>query len=135
MKVCEYTYCQGECETAVAEVPDLPAEYRMRWRDTEPFMGTGPGRNDSPKTSKPRLGLLGGVTFALAQVADVLEFGLSKYPDVDNWRQVPRDKHIDALMRHVMSYAEGIKTDPESGKHHLAHAACRALFLVCLDDQ
>ena len=72
----------------------------------------------------------------LNQVIEVLEFGADKY-SVDNWQTVPdgRRRYTVALLRHSMAYARGEQVDDESGLHHLAHAACCALFIMWFDNQ
>lgn len=64
-------------------------------------------------------------------ILDVLEFGAKKY-GVDNWQQVPQaeTRYFDAAIRHLFAWREGEKIDPESGCHHLAHAACCVIFLL-----
>lgn len=68
---------------------------------------------------------------ALAQITDVLTFGANKYAD-ENWRKVadPERRYIAAAMRHIEAYRAGDITDPESGRHHLAHAACCLMFIL-----
>lgn len=70
----------------------------------------------------------------LNETLDVLLFGASKYAE-DNWKYVPgaRKRYYDALYRHVDLWWSGEKTDPETGKHHLAHAVCCAMFLMWFD--
>jgi hypothetical protein len=67
---------------------------------------------------------------ALEATVDVLTFGAQKY-ERDNWKKVPDSKrrYFDALERHVWAWKKGEKLDPESGKHHLAHALCCLMFL------
>ena len=67
---------------------------------------------------------------ALKATVDVLTFGAEKY-EPDNWKHVPDSKrrYFDALQRHVWAWKEGEQLDPESGKHHLAHALCCLMFL------
>lgn len=67
---------------------------------------------------------------ALKATVDVLTFGAQKY-ERDNWKNVPDSKrrYFDALQRHIWAWKEGEKDDPESGKHHLAHALCCLMFL------
>ncbi len=88
------------------------------------------GRKDD--TSKLRWSLLPKGT--ISQVLEILEFGAQKY-EPDNWQHVPnaKQRYYDALMRHVDAWWKGEKNDPESGKHHLAHAGCCVLFLLFLD--
>ncbi len=88
------------------------------------------GRKDDQ--GKPRWGLL--PFEAVSQVVDVLTFGAKKYAP-DNWRHVPdaRNRYFDAAMRHLVTWKQGERKDPESGHHHLAHAACCVLFALALD--
>lgn len=68
----------------------------------------------------------------LREVIDVLEHGAAKY-GVDNWQKVDdaKNRYYNALHRHVSAWWEdGEKVDPDTGKHHLAHAACNVLFLL-----
>lgn len=71
---------------------------------------------------------------AIEEVVMVLTFGANKYAP-DQWRHVPeaRRRYIAALWRHVVRWIRGEKSDPESGLHHLAHAACCVLFLLSFD--
>ena len=68
---------------------------------------------------------------ALESVVDVMMYGAKKYSP-DNWKKVPDPikRYKDAMLRHVISYCTGEKKDPESGKSHLAHAICCALFII-----
>jgi len=67
---------------------------------------------------------------ALEATVDVLTFGAQKY-ERDNWQKVPDSKrrYFDALQRHMWAWKQGEQIDPESGKHHLAHALCCLMFL------
>jgi hypothetical protein len=67
---------------------------------------------------------------ALKATVDVLTFGAQKY-ERDNWKKVPDSKrrYFDALQRHLWAWKEGEQDDPESNKHHLAHAMCCLMFL------
>jgi len=71
---------------------------------------------------------------ALHETVKVLTFGASKYSP-ENWRHVPdlQRRYLDALQRHLYAYQKDQKQDPESGMHHLAHAAC-CLFFMLQDD-
>jgi len=68
---------------------------------------------------------------ALLEVVDVLTYGAQKYDD-ENWRKVPNaiDRYFDAMQRHAWAWKQGEVNDPESGKHHLAHAICCAMFII-----
>lgn len=86
----------------------------------------GPGRKFDG--GKLEYGLI--PPLALKEMVKVLTFGAQKY-ERDNWKKVPDSKrrYFDALQRHVWAYKEGEQLDPESGIHHLAHAACCLFFL------
>lgn len=90
------------------------------------------GRKDD--AGKPRWSLIPWAS--MREVLGVLEYGARKY-DVDNWQRVPdaRQRYFDAGMRHMLAWWQGERKDPESGWHHLAHAACCMLFLIWCDDQ
>lgn len=77
----------------------------------------------------------------LRELVHVLTFGARKYGP-DNWQHVeelddlpgpPRRRYFAAMMRHTSAWYEGEVLDPESGLHHLAHAACCAFFLIWFD--
>jgi hypothetical protein len=74
---------------------------------------------------------------ALEEVVLVLTFGANKYAP-DGWRQVPNHKprYFAACLRHLVAwFFKGEIRDPESGLHHLAHAACCVLFMLELDPE
>lgn len=73
---------------------------------------------------------------SILEVINVLEFGAKKY-EVDNWKKVPeaRERYFDASMRHIISWYQGERNDPETGYNHLAHAVCCLLFLIWFDKQ
>lgn len=83
--------------------------------------------------SKPRASLL--PKGALNAVINVLEFGARKYA-IDNWKTVPdaKTRYYDAMQRHIDSWWQGEKKDPETGQSHLAHAICCGMFLWWFDD-
>ena len=72
---------------------------------------------------------------ALEEIVLVLTFGANKYAS-NGWRQVPewRRRYFAACLRHLVAwFFKGETRDPESGLHHLAHAACCVLFMLELD--
>ncbi len=70
------------------------------------------------------------------QIVKVLTFGAKKYED-NSWQEVDggRKRYYAAAMRHMDAWWGGEKSDPESGLHHLSHAACCMLFLIWLDNK
>lgn len=81
---------------------------------------------------KVRLDLIPPI--ALLLVGGVLTYGAKKYAP-ENWRKVKgwRWRYIGAALRHLLTYMQGERQDPESGHPHLAHAACCLLFILELD--
>ncbi len=67
-----------------------------------------------------------------AEIADVLTHGAVKY-DPDNWKRATSleayDRYYAALRRHLLGWRRGEVIDPDSGKPHLACAACCLMFL------
>lgn len=67
---------------------------------------------------------------ALEELARVYGFGAKKYDD-DNWlKGYAWRLSLGALGRHVAKWALGQDRDPETGLHHLAHAAWHCLALM-----
>jgi hypothetical protein len=80
---------------------------------------------DADKTSMSLLD-----SYALEQIALVLEFGAGKY-ERHNWRGGIRfSRLIDAALRHLLAFNNGEDNDPESGLPHLAHAGCCIMFAL-----
>ena len=80
---------------------------------------------------KPRMDLL--PPEALREIADVLALGAQKY-DAHNWRKgFAYSRLIAAALRHLFAWVGGENKDPESGKSHLAHAACCLMFLITFE--
>jgi len=81
---------------------------------------------------KPRWSLLPWKQ--VEQVTKVLTFGAKKYGAL-SWQNIPepRSRYFDATIRHLVAWKNGEVNDPESGLHHLAHAACNLFFLMWFD--
>lgn len=68
---------------------------------------------------------------ALEQVAMVQLYGAKKYGTFQNYRKgMEVSRNLSCAVRHIAAYMEGETLDPESGESHLAHAACRLLFVL-----
>lgn len=81
---------------------------------------------------KPRFDLM--PPRAQLRVVEVLTYGAAKYAP-DNWLKVANGpdgyrRYAAACMRHFNAWQRGEAIDPESGHHHLAHAACCLLFIL-----
>lgn len=66
-------------------------------------------------------------------VAAIREYGVEKYRDPDNWKQVEPQRYKDALYRHWLAFLQGEQYDAESGLPHLWHMACNLAFLIELE--
>jgi len=103
------------------------------WLKSPPTPTSTPSAGRKDDNGKRRWDLLPFA--ALDEVIAVLMHGAERYGE-DNWRSVPnwRRRYFSAMMRHAVAYfAAGEKNDPDTGRHHLAHACCCALFLCELE--
>jgi hypothetical protein len=67
---------------------------------------------------------------ALAEVARVLEYGASKY-ERGNWlKPTSWEVSFACLQRHMSAWQAGEDNDDESGRSHIAHAACNLLQML-----
>lgn len=67
----------------------------------------------------------------LRAVARVQAYGHRKYKDFNNYRKgMEASRQVSCIIRHLMAYMDGEDLDPESKEHHVAHAACRCMFLL-----
>lgn len=70
----------------------------------------------------------------LFDIAKIRAFGVKKYGDPDNWKQVDIQRYRDAAFRHFVAYLDDPQgNDKESGLSHLAHLACNIAFLCELE--
>ena len=65
-------------------------------------------------------------------LARIFEYGLVKY-ERDSWQKFTVEQAIsclpDAGLRHLYRWMEGERIDPETGYHHLLHAAWNLLVM------
>lgn len=82
--------------------------------------------------TKPKLELV--PLSALTYAAIGLQEGARKYGSA-SWRDVESvdlAQYIGATLRHLLAYADGEDTDPESGNPHLAHALASLCIMIDL---
>lgn len=66
----------------------------------------------------------------IRDISEVRMYGNKKYGNPDNWKQVEKQRYVDALLRHLLSYLEEpTGVDEESGIKHYKHMACNMAFL------
>lgn len=79
-------------------------------------------------TGKDRWDLLPWI--AVKQIVEVLTQGATKYAP-RNWELgLSYNDTFASLQRHATKWFAGEDYDEESGKHHMAHVATNALFLL-----
>lgn len=67
----------------------------------------------------------------IREVAQVQSYGHKKYGDFYNYRKgMEVGRNLSCAIRHIADYMDGNDVDHESGRSHLAHAACRLLFVL-----
>lgn len=70
---------------------------------------------------------------ALEELAAVYAFGATKYAE-DNWvKGMGWRRCIGSALRHIFKWSMGERDDPESGRHHLAHAAWNLFTLIAYE--
>jgi hypothetical protein len=107
-----------------------PTEPERTWRITaeSELSIPEPERSLRYNNGKPDFSLLPMST--LTEVVRVLEYGASKY-ERNNWlKPTSWDISFACLMRHMSAWQAGEDDDPESGRSHLAHAACNILQML-----
>lgn len=81
-------------------------------------------------TKRERLSLI--PPMPLLEMARAFHAGAQKYEDFGYMKAPNLGKYVDAMLRHVVAFMAGEDVDPETGIHHLAHAACNAFILQVL---
>lgn len=70
---------------------------------------------------------------SLEEMVGALMVGAEKY-EKNNWQKVdnPKDRYFSALMRHLVAWKNGEKTD-EDGQSHIGAVMANAMFLSYFD--
>ena len=69
-------------------------------------------------------------TSSIYALADVLDYGATKYED-HNWRRGMKWSTVySCAMRHLLKWFEGEERDDESGKEHLSHVMANIAMLI-----
>ena len=107
---------------AVVQEQSRPTNPKTEVRVTDPVTG---GQKGS------KLAQLGALDpRALLEVGSVAGFGTYKYARYNFAKGYRWSLSFDALQRHLLAFWDGEDTDPESGLHHVAHAAWHCLALL-----
>ena len=104
----------------------------------EDYVSTSPAivryNNQSAKADagKPRLTLV--PRQIIWDIAEIREYGVKKYHEIDNWKKVEIERYRDAAYRHFMKYLDDPDgVDEESGLSNLKHLACNIAFLCDME--
>jgi hypothetical protein len=86
-------------------------------------------QNAKADSGKPILSLV--PKEIIYEIEKVRSFGVKKYHDPDNWKQVEMERYHEALLRHTLAIWNDVQAkDKESGLLHLSHIACNVAFLL-----
>lgn len=82
------------------------------------------------KADKGKLEISLVPTQIIKDIAQVRMYGIKKYNDPDNWKNVAIERYTNALLRHTLEFMKDIKSkDSESGIEHYKHMACNMAFI------
>jgi len=86
---------------------------------------------DRHNDGKPRLSYVLEAPDAISGIAEVMHHStLSGKYARGNWKQgLSWTETADSLLRHLTAFVNGEDIDPDSGKPHVDHISCNALFL------
>ena len=80
-------------------------------------------------SGKPNLSLV--PPNIIFEIEKVRRFGVAKYKNPDNWKNVEIERYHEALLRHTLAVWDDIEArDCESGLLHLSHIATNVAFLI-----
>ena len=78
---------------------------------------------------KPVLSLV--PTEIIYEIEKVRSYGVKKYKNSDNWKNVELERYHEALLRHTLAVWDDIGArDEESGLLHLSHIATNIAFIL-----
>jgi len=72
---------------------------------------------------------------SLMELAKVAGYGSEKYARLNYMKGYKWSLSFDAMQRHLLLFWGGESFDPESGLHHLAHAAWHCMTLLSYDQR
>ena len=84
-----------------------------------------------PSDDKPRISLL--PPEVVWRMARVMEHGAYKHGEADYANLPGSDEHVNKALRHIFRHLRGRHIDPETGEHHLVHAACDLVIAAFLE--
>ena len=90
--------------------------------------------NQQAKADEGKLQLSLVPTQIIRDIAEVRMYGNKKYGDPNNWKQVEKQRYVDALLRHLLLYLDDPDgVDAESGIPHYKHMACNMAFICAME--
>lgn len=116
--VCGEVIPEGRMVCAKCE----PSAIKQVWEDIKK-------QEAKADSGKPNLSLV--PKEIIYEIEKVRAFGVKKYKEPDNWKQVEIERYHEALLRHTLAIWDDIKArDKESGLLHLSHIACNVAFIL-----
>lgn len=100
---------------------------KQEWRYD--YFLTSEAQEAKTDAEKPKVSLV--PIQIIFDIAKILEYGVNKYGEKENWRSVSIERYHGAFLRHVLACANDLNAkDKESGLPHLHHAACDLAFIL-----
>ena len=112
----------GEADAALAKASCWEEENR------EQIASLSQRINERAK-DRAELRVLSDFPNALKAVSDLMDWGEAKHPG-EEWKALPNWHHLNREDTHTRSWRYEEKVNPESGRSHLVHAACRLLMAI-----
>ena len=120
----DWDFDKGRKDWATEELRERATE---ETRERDPLTGGEKGK---------KLAELGAIDpDSLMELAKVAGYGSGKYSRLNYMKGYKWSLSYDAMQRHLLLFWGGESIDPESGLHHLAHAAWHCMTLLSYDER
>lgn len=121
-------FCSNRCEKDMTGFSSVQVNVESKKFESESKKASVDGGGMRFNSGKLPINLI--PTSAMYALADVLEYGATKYDD-HNWRRGMKwSVPYSCAMRHLLKWFEGEERDEESGREHLSHVMANIAMLV-----
>ena len=128
ISVIEWIPEKTEAQSAKHDDAEKHEDCKISWKAWQEYHDEENGTAAKHDAGKPRLTLV--PPQIIFDIAEVREYGLKKYGDPENWKQVDRQRYVDAMYRHWLEFLKDpLSVDEESGIAHYKHVACNMAFI------